>query len=59
MLSVYAILQPDGRIQLPPELAPDKPAAVLVTILEPLPEVVAPPHPADDTPPGVSNKGHV
>ena len=38
MLTVHATLQPNGQVQLPPELAKDKPVPVLVTILEPQPE---------------------
>ena len=36
MLTVHATLQPDGRVQLPPALARDKPIPILVTILEPV-----------------------
>jgi len=42
MLTVHATLQPNGQVQLPPELAQNKPVPVLVTILEPLPEAAVP-----------------
>ena len=42
MLTVHATLQPDGRVQLPPALAKGRPMPVLVTILEPLPEMAQP-----------------
>jgi hypothetical protein len=43
MLTVHATLQPNGQVQLPPSLAKGRPVAVLVTILEPLPEAEQPP----------------
>lgn len=39
MLTVHATMQPNGQVQLPPSLAKGRPVSVLVTILEPLPEV--------------------
>ncbi len=49
MLTVHATLQPDGRVQLPPALARDKPVPILVTILEPLEDAptLAPVPPVD------------
>ena len=38
MLTVHAVLQPNGQVQLPPALARSTPVPVLVTILEPVPE---------------------
>jgi hypothetical protein len=53
MLTVHATLQPDGQVQLPPELARSTPVPVLVTILEPIPQA-GPPSPED---PGIGAKG--
>lgn len=49
MLTVHAVLQPDGQVQLPVSLARSVPVPVLVTILEPLPAAGG-----DDAAPGCS-----
>ena len=38
MLTVRAILEPNGHVVLPPALVQTKPVPVLVTFLEPMPE---------------------
>jgi hypothetical protein len=53
MLTVHAILQPNGQVQLPPSLARSMPVPVLVTILEPLPDVGQP----DAGDPAAASKG--
>ena len=42
MLTVRATLQPIGQVQLPPALAKGRPVPVLVTLLEPVPEIGQP-----------------
>jgi len=42
MLTVHAVLQPNGQVQLPPALARSTPVPVLVTILEPVPDAAQP-----------------
>ncbi len=42
MLTVHATLQPNGQVQLPPALMQSRPVPVLVTFLEPLPELSEP-----------------
>lgn len=62
MLTVHATLQPNGLVQLPPSLAKGRPVQVLVTILEPQPEVALSrpdPEPAEAIGPVPAGKGSV
>ncbi|WP_338416048.1 hypothetical protein [uncultured Sphaerotilus sp.] len=59
MLTVHATLQPNGLVQLPPSLAKGRPVHVLVTILEPEPDVAQSLPDAEAMEPVVAGKGSV
>lgn len=59
MLTVHATLQPNGLVQLPPSLAKGRPVHVLVTILEPEPDVAQAQPDAEAIEPVDAGKGSV